>query len=79
MAGLRLFSGTLEILAGFLILKFNSIEKALMVNAILAIAGPIIFISSMTIGIIHIADKLSFSKLLFIGLGVGFVLIGLKK
>jgi uncharacterized membrane protein len=79
MAGLRIFSGLLEMTAGLLILKFNSVEKALMVNAFLAIVGPIIFITSMSLGIIHLAEKLSYSKLLFIGLGVGFILLGLKK
>lgn len=79
MAGLRIFSGLLEVTAGLLILKFNQVEKALMVNAVLAIIGPIIFITSMSLGIIHLADKLSYSKLLFIGLGVGFILLGLRK
>lgn len=37
MAGLRIFSGLLEVTAGLLILKFNQVEKALMVNAVLAI------------------------------------------
>jgi hypothetical protein len=79
MAGLRIFSGLLEVTAGFLILKFNQVEKALMINAVLAVVGPVIFITSMSLGIIHLADKLSYSKLLFIGLGVGFILLGLKK
>jgi uncharacterized membrane protein len=79
MAGLRIFSGLLEVTAGLLILKFNHVEKALMINAALAIIGPIIFITSMSLGIIHLADKLSYSKLLFIGLGVGFILLGLRK
>jgi hypothetical protein len=79
MAGLRIFSGLIEVTAGLLILKFNQVEKALMVNAILAVVGPIIFITSMSLGIIHLADKISYSKLLFVGLGVGFILLGLKK
>lgn len=79
MAGLRVFSGLIEMTAGLIILKLNSVEKAIMVNAFLAIIGPIIFIASMTLGIIHIADKMSYSKLLFIGLGVCFILLGIKK
>jgi len=79
MAGLRIFSGLVELTAGFLIYKLHTVEKALMVNAFLAIIGPIIFITSMSLGIIHLADKVSYSKLVFIGLGVGFILLGLKK
>lgn len=79
MAGLRIFSGLIEVTAGLLILKFNDVEKALMVNAALVIIGPIIFITSMSLGIIHLADKLSYSKLVFIGLGVGFILLGLRR
>lgn len=79
MAGLRIFSGLIELMAGLLIFKLNSVEKAVMVNAFLAIIGPVIFITSMTLGIIHMADKMSFSKLLFIGLGVGFIFLGIRK
>lgn len=79
MAGLRIISGTIEFLSGLLILKFNSVEKALVINSLLAIIGPIFFITSMTLGIIHIADKVSYSKLVLIGLGVSFILVGLRK
>jgi len=79
MASLRIVSGLIELTAGILILRFNNVEKALMLNAFLAMVGPIIFISSMTLGIIHLADKISYSKLLFIGLGVAFIILGLRK
>ncbi len=79
MAGLRLFSGFLEMMAGLIILKLNNVEKALMVNAFLAMVGPVFFITSMSLGIIHLADKVSYSKLVLIGIGVGFILWGLKK
>jgi uncharacterized membrane protein len=79
MAGLRVISGLIEITAGLLILKFNQVDKALMVNAMLAVIGPIILITSMSLGIFTLADKISYSKLLFIALGVGFILLGLKK
>lgn len=79
MAGLRLISGSLEFLAGLLILKLNSVEKALIVNSVLATMGPLFFIASMTLGLIQLADKLSYSKLFFIGLGITCIFIGLKK
>ncbi|OIJ16863.1 hypothetical protein BKP37_04170 [Anaerobacillus alkalilacustris] len=79
MVILRIISGLIEITAASIMLKFNSIDKALMVNAALAIVGPIILISTMSIGLIGIADKLSYSKLLLIGLGVLLILIGIRR
>jgi SNF family Na+-dependent transporter len=79
MAGLRIFSGLIEVTAGLLIYKFNNVEKALMFNASLAIVGPIIFITSMSLGLFHLADKISYSKLCLIGLGIGCIILGLRK
>lgn len=79
MVVLRLISGIIEITAATLMLKFNAVNKALMINAALAIVGPIILITTMSIGLVGIADKLSFSKLLLVGVGVLFVLLGLRR
>jgi hypothetical protein len=79
MVVLRLMSGTFELTAAFLMLKFNSIERALTINAMLAVVGPIVLIISMTIGLIGIADKMPFSRLLIVGLGVFLILFGLRK
>ncbi|SDZ58788.1 Protein of unknown function [Evansella caseinilytica] len=79
MVVLRLLSGTFEVTAALLMLKFNSVEKALAINALLAIAGPIILIITMTIGLIGIADKISFGKILIVALGILLILIGIKK
>ena len=79
MVILRLVSGLIEITAATLMLKFNAVDKAVMINAALAIVGPIILITTMSIGLIGMADKLSFSKLLLIGCGVLLILIGLRR
>ncbi|UTW70691.1 YqhV family protein [Anaerobacillus sp. HL2] len=79
MVVLRLISGLIEILAATLMLKFNAVNKALMINAALAIVGPIILITTMSIGLIGIAEKLSFSKLFLVSLGVLFILVGLRR
>lgn len=41
MALLRILSGSIEILVALWILKFNDVEKALVVNSSLALVGPI--------------------------------------
>ncbi|MCL7746132.1 MULTISPECIES: YqhV family protein [Halalkalibacter] len=79
MVGLRVISGLIELTVAGLILKFNSIEKAVALNAMLAIIGPTIFITSIALGLIGMSDKLSLSKFLFIGAGVALILIGIRK
>ncbi len=79
MASLRVMSGTIEILAAVLILKLGRVDKALAVNSALAFVGPSILIITTAIGLSGMADRLSWSKILWIGLGVGCLLIGILK
>ncbi|HJV45012.1 MAG TPA: YqhV family protein [Bacillota bacterium] len=79
MAVLRIISGSIEVFAALLMLKFNQVDKALMVNSSLALVGPMILIATTTIGLVGLADKISFVKILWILLGVSFILIGVKS
>ncbi|KMK76985.1 YqhV family protein [Alkalihalobacillus pseudalcaliphilus] len=79
MVMLRIFSGLIEISAAMLMLKLNSIEKAIGVNAALAIIGPTVFLTSILVGLVGMSDKLSLSKFLFIGAGVILIFIGIRK
>lgn len=79
MAGLRILSALIELSAAIVMLLLNDVRKALAVNAFLAIVGPTVLITTMSIGLISLADELSLSKLLFIGLGVGLILFGIYK
>ncbi|WP_017727002.1 YqhV family protein [Halalkalibacterium ligniniphilum] len=79
MVGLRILSGLIEISAAGLMLRLNSIEKAVAINAGLALVGPIIFISSISIGLLSMADRLSFTKICLIGAGVVLILLGIRK
>lgn len=79
MVILRMLSGLLELTAATLMLRFNTIEKAVAINALLAIVGPIILITTMTVGLVGMADKVSVGKLLLIALGVLLILIGLRR
>ncbi|PLR79897.1 DUF2619 domain-containing protein [Bacillus canaveralius] len=78
MAIIRLFSGSIEIFAAFLMLKFNEIEKALIINSSLALIGPIVLIVTTTIGLFGIADNISFGKFIWIFIGVACILYGVK-
>jgi putative exporter of polyketide antibiotics len=79
MAALRVFSGSLEILAALLILKVNQVEKALLINSGLAIVGPFILLTTTAIGLVGISDRISFAKIAWIMLGVSCILIGVRK
>jgi hypothetical protein len=79
MAALRLLSGSIEILAGLLILKMNAIDKALIINSSLALVGPIIFLTTTTIGLVGIAGKISLWKIFIILTGIAMILIGVRS
>ncbi|WP_058303707.1 YqhV family protein [Gorillibacterium timonense] len=79
MASLRFLSGTLEILAALLMLKLGRVDRALLVNSGLAVVGPLILLATTSIGLIGLADKLSYSKLAWILLGVSFIFFGILK
>ncbi|MBP3952317.1 YqhV family protein [Bacillus suaedae] len=79
MVGLRFVSGMIELTVAGLILKFNSVEKAIALNAMLAIIGPTILVTSIAIGLVGMKDQLSISKIVFIASGVILILIGIRK
>ncbi|EJL41067.1 hypothetical protein BAG01nite_02230 [Brevibacillus agri] len=79
MAALRVLSGSIEILAALLILKVNQVEKALLINSGLAIVGPVILITTTTIGLLGMSDRVSFAKIAWILLGISCILIGVRK
>lgn len=79
MAIFRILSGCIEISAAFLMLKLNQVEKAIIVNSLLATIGPIILIITMTIGLVGIAGKISFSKFIWIVIGVICILYGVRS
>ncbi|MEX1029375.1 MAG: YqhV family protein [Paenibacillaceae bacterium] len=79
MAMLRMLSGSIELIAAFIMLRMGSIEKSLLINSGLAVFGPLILISTTTIGLVGIADKLSVGKFAWILLGVTCLFIGILK
>ncbi|MFF2909894.1 YqhV family protein [Paenibacillus sp. NPDC057934] len=79
MAVLRMLSGSAEIIAALLMLRFNQVDKALAVNSTLALVGPTILILTTAIGLTGMAQELSWGKLGWIGCGVAFLLIGILK
>jgi putative exporter of polyketide antibiotics len=79
MAALRIMSGSIEILAALLILKVNQLEKALLINSGLAIVGPLILLTTTTIGLVGMSDRISVWKIMWIFTGILCIFIGLRK
>jgi hypothetical protein len=79
MAILRMLSGSIELTAAFIMLRMSTIEKSLLINSGLAVIGPLILISTTTIGLVGIADKLSIGKFVWVLLGVTCLFIGILK
>ncbi|ALC81584.1 MULTISPECIES: YqhV family protein [Bacillus] len=79
MAVLRVISSVIELTAALCMLVVNDVRKAVVINSMLAIIGPLIFIVTMSIGIYQLSEQLSYAKLILIGIGVLFILAGIYK
>lgn len=79
MALIRVLSCLIELTAAILMLKFNKIESALKINAVLAFVGPIILMSVMALGLFGMAGKVPSSKMVIIAIGVILIFYGINK
>lgn len=79
MALLRLLSGCLEMTAAFVMFRLGEVQKALVVNSMLALVGPFVLFSTTAIGLVGLAERLSPEKFAWVGVGVVCLLIGVLK
>ncbi len=79
MATLRFISCVIEFTAAMLFLKFDSIEKALKINAVLALIGPTIMTIVMILGLAGISGRVPTSKFIIILSGVLLIFWGVSK
>ncbi|MEK4496641.1 YqhV family protein [Ureibacillus sp. FSL W8-0352] len=78
MVLLRYLSGSIELSIATLMWKSNDLEKALMLNSMLALVGPTILIVTTGIGISGLSEKISFLKMLCLFSGIVLIIIGMK-
>lgn len=76
MAILRVLSGGIEIAAGIMFLKLNRIDRALRINSLLGLVGPVAFLLVSALGIIGLSTRVSFGRMMLILLGILLVLCG---
>ncbi|WP_047152114.1 YqhV family protein [Aneurinibacillus tyrosinisolvens] len=79
MASLRLISGSIEIIAALLFIKFNQVEKALLINSGLALMGPTVLLLTTTIGLVGMADRISVAKIAWIFAGIACIFVGVRS
>jgi len=73
---MRVISSLIEFCGAVLFLKFNNVETALRINAVLGIIGPLFFTLISFLGLYSLAGKVSLVKLLIIFAGIILVIIG---
>lgn len=79
MALFRVLSGTVEIAAALLMLRFGRVETAFQINAALGLFGPAIMVIVSMLGLVGLAGKLSYSKLALVAAGVFLILYAARK
>lgn len=79
MAMLRFISCIIEFTAAMLFLKFDSVEKALKINAVLALIGPTIMTVVMLLGLAGLSGRVPTSKFVIIIAGVVLIFWGVSK
>lgn len=59
-------------------LYFGTTQKALQVNGLLALVGPVVLISVTALGVTGMAGEVSLRKLVVLMIGVGCILYGTR-
>ncbi len=79
MAALRFISSLLELTGAFLMLRFNTVEAAFKINALLAVTGPTVMITVTSLGLLGLSGKSSPHALAAILLGIALIMYGVSK
>lgn len=76
---LRLLSGSIELSAAMLMIKFNDLEKAFYINSLLALVGPVVLIVTTGIGLTGLSEKISLTRIVCLFAGILLILYSLKS
>lgn len=78
MASVRFVSSLLELTGAILMLRLGTAERALQVNSLLALTGPIVLVTVTMLGIAGLSDSISWWRIIVILVGVACILLGAK-
>ena len=76
---LRILSGSIELSAAMLMIKFNDLEKAFYINSLLALVGPVVLIVTTGIGLTGLSEKISLTRMVCLFAGILLILYSLKS
>ena len=79
MASLRVLSGTVELLAAWLMWRAGRVETALQINGALGVFGPTVLILVTALGIAGLAGRVPPGKLALIGCGALLIFLGTRR
>lgn len=74
MALTRLLAGSLELTGALLMLAFKRLDTAFRINALLGLAGPLIFLTVSALGLSGLVGRIAPGKTLLIILAVALIL-----
>jgi len=78
MSYLRVIGAGVEIAAAILMLRINTIEAALRINAVLGLLGPVVLIAVSALGLWGLVECVSLAKLVMILCGYILIIIGTR-
>ncbi len=78
MSLIRVISGLIELMAAFLMFKFNSKKIAFEINSFLALVGPTVMLLVTSLGLIGLANRLSLTQIVVIIVGVILIFVGMR-
>lgn len=76
---LRLISGSIELTAASLMIKFNDLEKAFYINTLLALVGPVILIVTTAIALLGLAEKVSMTRIICLFCGIFLIIFSMRS
>nr|WP_093060559.1 YqhV family protein [Psychrobacillus sp. OK028] len=76
---LRLLSGSIELSAAMLMIKFNDLEKAFYINSLLALVGPVVLIITTGIGLTGLSEKISLTRMVCLFAGIILIIYSLRS
>lgn len=79
MAGIRVFSSLCEFAGAMLMLHYGSADKAVKINSLLAVVGPVVLLTTTSLGLAAMVGKVPLWKIFAIASGVGVIFFAANR
>jgi len=78
MALLRVLSGSLELAAAYLMIRWGRVDHAMRINGLLGLVGPTVLLLVSLLGLASLSVHLPWPRLGLIACGVALILLGTR-